>query len=677
MRRYHGEAPGEAKGEDARQRRRSAANAADRRERIRHRHATARSTSPPAWPSSATSPGSAATTTRSPAQRAAPHRSTPRSARPGRGGTAWASWPRCSCSRTSSTPRASAGSGSGRWASIRSWLDFHVFVGFMSPLVIAFHAAFQSNNLLASSTAASLAIVVGTGIVGRFIYGAVPSDGGKAMELADLSATFERLRDDQADSLALGGAAARALMDRATSPVRAGSMALLFVLMPLEALVLRLRLVCGASALPHPGGVPRVPAGDRRLGAHPLADSVLRFAEAAAARLASLPRLAGRVPGAGHRRAHRGLPLPRATGSLRWKSTTHRHLVSLAVAARRRPGGAAGRRRPTSSPPASSAKAHQALEGARVLHQVPRGRPAARAGALPGVPRRAPKARVDEKARLPRAAAGDGARVPDLPPRAPGTQRGPGRLGPGGQKGFDHTRTGFELKGKHRTLDCARCHDPRRITDPVVLATLQKQPDRKTFLGQPKTCEACHFDEHRGQLGVDCQRCHTEDTWKPARGFDHARTAYPLTGRHVRVDCAKCHLPQEQAAEGVPSTVTPPVNPARYLKFKGVAFQQCTDCHKDPHQDRFGPECSKCHTTDDWKRVSGQMGQRAFHEQDPLPAEGRARGGVLRRLPRPVPRAAGEVPGPGIRPLHRLPRRRAPGPDGGAGPRRWGRWPHL
>src|SRR5207253_3099457 len=55
--------------------------------------------------------------------------------------------------------------------SIRGWLDFHMFVGFMSPLVIAFHAAFQSNNQLATGTAAALLVVVLTGIIGRFIYG--------------------------------------------------------------------------------------------------------------------------------------------------------------------------------------------------------------------------------------------------------------------------------------------------------------------------------------------------------------------------------------------------------------------------------------------------------------------------------------------------------------------------
>jgi thioredoxin reductase/NAD-dependent dihydropyrimidine dehydrogenase PreA subunit len=62
--------------------------------------------------------------------------------------------------------------GAGR---IRTWLHFHVFVGFMAPCVIAFHAAFQSRNLLATGTAAALAGVVVTGLVGRFVYGVVHS----------------------------------------------------------------------------------------------------------------------------------------------------------------------------------------------------------------------------------------------------------------------------------------------------------------------------------------------------------------------------------------------------------------------------------------------------------------------------------------------------------------------
>ncbi len=78
---------------------------------------------------------------------------------------------------------------------IRDWLDFHVFVGFSSPAVIAFHAAFQSKNQLATATAGSLLVVVLTGIIGRFLYALVPSEKGRVLERADVLGLLERARD--------------------------------------------------------------------------------------------------------------------------------------------------------------------------------------------------------------------------------------------------------------------------------------------------------------------------------------------------------------------------------------------------------------------------------------------------------------------------------------------------
>jgi len=126
---------------------------------------------------------------------------------------------------------------------IKGWLDFHVFVGIMSPLVIAFHAAFQSNNFMASATSLSLAVVILTGLIGRFIFGLVPAQGGKAEELEDLAGSFERLRAFAAPELAHAGARATALLDRATAPVKAGSLLAVFVRYPFEAASLRVRLV--------------------------------------------------------------------------------------------------------------------------------------------------------------------------------------------------------------------------------------------------------------------------------------------------------------------------------------------------------------------------------------------------------------------------------------------------
>jgi thioredoxin reductase/Pyruvate/2-oxoacid:ferredoxin oxidoreductase delta subunit len=129
--------------------------------------------------------------------------------------------------------------------SIRGWLDFHMFVGFMSPLVIAFHAAFQSNNHLATGTTAALLVVVLTGIIGRFIYGLVPSAGGRAMEISDVLGRWERLRArlqpmlDDSDNPAL----LHRLFDSAGRPVRPGSVIWMFLTWPFRATWTRLRLL--------------------------------------------------------------------------------------------------------------------------------------------------------------------------------------------------------------------------------------------------------------------------------------------------------------------------------------------------------------------------------------------------------------------------------------------------
>ncbi|MFO0581189.1 MAG: NAD(P)-binding domain-containing protein [Anaeromyxobacter sp.] len=135
-----------------------------------------------------------------------------------------------------------------RWKSLSalgqivSWLDFHVFVGFMSPLVIAYHAAFQSNNLLATGTATSLVVVVTTGIIGRFIYGIVPGDGGKSLELSELLGHFERLRDSFTDIPERASVSAHELIAKATAPVKTRFLAVLFLELPAGAMWLRIRL---------------------------------------------------------------------------------------------------------------------------------------------------------------------------------------------------------------------------------------------------------------------------------------------------------------------------------------------------------------------------------------------------------------------------------------------------
>ncbi len=62
-------------------------------------------------------------------------------------------------------------------------------------------------------------------------------------------------------------------------------------------------------------------------------------------------------------------------------------------------------------------------------------------------------------------------------------------------------------------------------------------------------------------------------------GFDHSKTAYPLTGRHAGVSCEKCHVP------------------GRPMRLK---HDRCTDCHADAHAGQLarradGGRCESCH----------------------------------------------------------------------------------
>lgn len=167
--------------------------------------------------------------------------------------------------------------------------------------------------------------------------------------------------------------------------------------------------------------------------------------------------------------------------------------------------------------------------------------------------------------------------------------------GKSGEKAFDHALTGYALQGAHAPLACRSCHRKESIADPTPLLAKSVELDR-TYLGLATRCASCHRDAHRGQFGdADCATCHGLKKFKPAELFDHARSKFPLTLGHARVECVKCH-PIGSGPTGAAASVPPNV------LFRGVPTA-CAGCHKDPHQGRFGAKCETCHSADDWKRI--------------------------------------------------------------------------
>jgi Cytochrome c7 and related cytochrome c len=165
---------------------------------------------------------------------------------------------------------------------------------------------------------------------------------------------------------------------------------------------------------------------------------------------------------------------------------------------------------------------------------------------------------------------------------------------------FVHPRAKALFAGRHATLACSACHTPvasgaprpaapTRVAPPAGPAPLVRaQPLAIRFTATPTTCVACHRDVHLGQVGSDCQTCHSVAAarFSPDR-FSHDATSFPLTGAHVALACVKCH----QTA-----TVAFPAGRGTATRLAGLGTT-CQSCHADPHLGQVTQACDSCHTT--------------------------------------------------------------------------------
>ena len=146
-----------------------------------------------------------------------------------------------------------------------------------------------------------------------------------------------------------------------------------------------------------------------------------------------------------------------------------------------------------------------------------------------------------------------------------------------------HDRTAFRLEGRHATVECAKCHNPR------LPASRRFRPiahDR---------CVACHQDPHQGELaartdGGACESCHDVQGFRPSsfEAAQHATSRFPLDGAHRAVPCTSCHA-------------APPAAPGFRREDRS-----CEGCHQDPHGGQFTGRasaqagCEGCHATAAW-----------------------------------------------------------------------------
>jgi hypothetical protein len=170
------------------------------------------------------------------------------------------------------------------------------------------------------------------------------------------------------------------------------------------------------------------------------------------------------------------------------------------------------------------------------------------------------------------------------------------------EKNFNHNLASYELTGAHTRIDCRKCHMPDLVGDPE----LKKR--KETFLGLDTKCNACHKDVHQKTLGNDCAKCHTTEKFAPATKFNHDKSDFALIGKHKTVQCIDCHQKETRSGE-------------TFQKFSGVAFKNCNNCHKDPHNEHLGTNCKECHSE---QSFTGWAGLNRFnHAKTLFPLKGK------------------------------------------------------
>jgi hypothetical protein len=104
----------------------------------------------------------------------------------------------------------------------------------------------------------------------------------------------------------------------------------------------------------------------------------------------------------------------------------------------------------------------------------------------------------------------------------------------------------------------------------------------------------------------ECARCHSEHNGEnfplikwDTKTFDHKETGYLLEGKHVGVECNKCHNPSRISPQERTTIKEKDLN----RTYLGVSTA-CATCHEDFHKGRLGPTCQSCHNFVDWKSIN-------------------------------------------------------------------------
>ena len=100
-----------------------------------------------------------------------------------------------------------------RQGNSRHWLDFHVVLGTVAPLIVAFHASFKFGNIAGMAFWSMLCVTL-SGFVGRYLYAQVPRNLNAAeLSMKEMRDVEDSLRQKLAEKKLTFGSRMEAIFD--------------------------------------------------------------------------------------------------------------------------------------------------------------------------------------------------------------------------------------------------------------------------------------------------------------------------------------------------------------------------------------------------------------------------------------------------------------------------------
>jgi hypothetical protein len=126
---------------------------------------------------------------------------------------------------------------------------------------------------------------------------------------------------------------------------------------------------------------------------------------------------------------------------------------------------------------------------------------------------------------------------------------------------FSHDSARFKLSGRHKTIECAKCHVSETRAYPSGTGTARR------FSAISSECLACHKDPHLGQVDLQCATCHGTSSFK-LLAYTHRGMDDLFAGFHGRLSCRSCHKTE---------TGQFPAGPGTAMRLK--LSRACVACH--------------------------------------------------------------------------------------------------